>query len=1156
MVQTDTPSLILAPPQAHQSTVAPALNSTEFAYSLAQLHQTASRIILVQTSDMQKAAQLAAELALFIPDAQREVEVFPDWETLPYDVFSADQSIVSRRLKCLATLPERESGILIVPASTSMQYLPPRAFLAHHVLMLKVGDRLDIDGLRLRLDAASYRHTAEVTEVGEYSVRGSIIDLYPAGLADPIRIELFDDEIESIRYFDANNQRSKNKTDHIELLPAREFPLTSEAISAFRQNFREMFDVDTSKSPLYQAISDGHPPGGIEYYLSLFFDELASFTDFLPKNTLWITDHGVTEAAEQHWHMCQQRYEARRYDRQRPILPPDHIYIPPSQWPQNLDSFAQITLSDTQPKPDKLGDFPDLTLQYKAQQPAQSLQTFLHEQCQDTQQSIAFIAESEGRREVLLETLHRFGIYPRTVDSFTALRHSSEQIHILVGQNNHGLWLKSEQLILIAEGQLHAAWVPQSRRQSKASKSPDSIIQDLTELNVGDPVVHEQQGIGRYGGLIHMAIGDTDGNEYALIEYANEAKLYVPVTNLHLISRYTGGGENPPLHKLGSEQWTKARRRAMEKASDTAAELLDIYARRQHTSGRAMELDESSYAQFANGFAFQETPDQAAAIANVIKDLCAEKPMDRLVCGDVGFGKTEVAMRAAFVAVHAGYQVAMLAPTTLLAQQHTKNFMDRFADWPVKVAELSRFRTAKEQKVLQEQLANGQVDIVIGTHKLLSQSIKYQQLGLVIIDEEHRFGVKHKEKLKSLRSEVDVLTLTATPIPRTLNLALSGMRELSIIATPPLGRQPIQTFVQPWQEATIQEAISRELNRGGQVYFLHNEVHSMERMHEQLKRIVPEAKISVAHGQMNERQLEQVMLDFYHQRSNILLCSTIIESGIDVPTANTMIINRADKLGLAQLHQLRGRVGRSSHRAYAYLLTPAEQRITPDAQKRLDAIESIDDLGAGYLLANHDMEIRGSGEILGDDQSGQIAEVGFSMYVDMLEQAIKAIERGDQPALEAPIDESREVDLGVPALIPSSYLPDVNARMTLYKRIGFCKTREALHELQVEMIDRFGLLPEPAQNLLLVTQLKLLTKAYGISKITANDKSARIVFDEQPNIDAGRLILLIQQENQRYQLDGQNVVKIKMPMKDAETRLMAIEKLLEKIKLTPSADAA
>ena len=1147
---------LLPLPDAHEHLSGPTVNLTELAYALSELAGSSHQPIVVVTNDAQSAYRLQTECQFFTAHKNWPVSIFPDWETLAYDVFSPNQDIIATRLRLLHHLPTWDAGILIVPISSCLQKLPPTDFLAHHVLMLNTGDRLDINSFRLRLDAASYQHVSQVHEVGDYSVRGAIVDLFPAGLPNPIRLELFDDEIESIRYFDALTQRTTEKTDKIELLPAREFPMTTESISIFRQHYRELFEGDASKSGLYQSVSDGKTPGGIEYYFPLFFETTSGLTDYLPKNAIVVQCAEVIESGEHFLQQVASRYEARRYDLQRPILAPERLFNTTAEWQHSLSNLAVVQLSSkVKDIPKQFAELPDISLQYKAEAPAESLQKLINRAKKSPNSKIAFIAESDGRREVLIETLQRFEIQPKTVDGFLSLQHQPHQetednIFITVGGLSNGLWLKSsttaDEVLLITEGQLHTEWTPQARRQSQSSRHPDTIIQDLTQLRIGDAVVHEQQGIGRYGGLIFMDVGG-QANEYALIEYAEESKLYVPVTSLHLLSRYTGGGDNPPLHKLGSEQWSRARKRALQKASDAAAELLDVYARRKRSAGNQMILDQESYVSFANGFAFQETPDQAAAIANVIKDMCSDEPMDRLVCGDVGFGKTEVAMRAAFVAVMAGFQVVVLSPTTLLTHQHTQNFMDRFADWPIRIEELSRFKTAKEQQEIQNKLESGEIDILIGTHKVLNQNIQYKNLGLIIIDEEHRFGVRQKEKLKSWRADIDILTLTATPIPRTLNLALSGLRELSIIATPPLGRLPIQTFVTVWQPALIEEAIQRELNRGGQVYFLHNEVRTMELMTEKLKEIVPEAKIMSAHGQMNERELEHVMLEFYHQRCNVLICSTIVESGIDVPTANTIIMNRADKLGLAQLHQLRGRVGRSNHRAYAYLLTPEHKAMTPDAVKRLEAIESIDDLGAGYLLANHDMEIRGAGEILGDDQSGQIAEVGFSMYIEMLEQAIKAIERGDTPALEEPLDMSIEVDLGLPALIPASYLGDINARLTLYKRIGFCREKSELHELQIEMIDRFGLLPDETKTLFLVTELKILAKTYGILKITANDKGARILFNKTPKIDPGKLILLIQSEHQRYQLDGQDVIKIKMPLPQVETRVMAIDKLLQKI---------
>jgi len=1002
-----------------------------------------------------------------------------------------------------------------------------------------------LDGFRHRLEAAGYICVSQVVERGEFAVRGAILDLFPMGAERPYRIELFDDEVESIRDFDPDTQLSVAKTEQVELLPAREFALDQETIARFRQAWRRQFEGDPQRSPIYREVSAGNAPGGIEYYLPLFFEQTATLFDYLPEATLAIRLEGVAEALAAFQEQLMDRYEQRRHDAERPLLPPPSLYLEAAQVERALARCLRVEMREAG---DGGANYPTapppaLPLEPRAERPAAALENFLAE----FPGRVLFAAESAGRREVLLDTLRSYGLKPTVCESWAEfLAREDLRLALTVAPLEQGLLLTDPPLAVIAEPQLYGERARQVRRRA-SSRDPDAIIRNLTDLNPGAPVVHEAHGIGRYAGLERLEVAGIDG-EFVAVEYAGGDRLYVPVASLHLLSRYTGASpESAPLHKLGSGQWEKVRRKAAEQVSDAAAELLDIYARREARPGHAFGLSETDYLAFAAAFPFEETPDQQAAIEAVIADMRANKPMDRVVCGDVGFGKTEVAMRAAFVAVQDGRQVAVLTPTTLLAQQHYQNFLDRFADWPVRIELLSRFRSAKQQAETMKALADGQVDILIGTHKLLQDGVQFKRLGLTVVDEEHRFGVKHKERLKALRAEVDVLTLTATPIPRTLNMAMAGLRELSIIATPPVGRLAVKTFVGQWNKALLQEACQRELKRGGQIYFLHNEVDTIQRMAAQVAELAPGARIAIAHGQMRERDLEQVMLDFYHRRCNLLLCTTIIESGIDVPSANTIIINRADKLGLAQLHQLRGRVGRSHHRAYAYLIVPPRKVMTVDAVKRIEAIESLEDLGAGFMLANHDLEIRGAGELLGEEQSGQIHEVGFTLYMEMLERAVQALKAGRVPELDRPLDHGPEIDLQSPALIPDDYLPDVHSRLILYKRIASARDDGGLRELQVEMIDRFGLLPEPVKNLFRVTGLKLRAAPVGVKKIEAGPKGGRIVFGPEPKVDPAKLVWLIQQQHRVYKLDGKDKLRFIKELPDAETRAAEVEDLLEGI---------
>ncbi|MDH1104549.1 transcription-repair coupling factor [Pseudomonas otitidis] len=1123
------------------------LNGAALGLAIAEAASAARRFTLLLTADSQSAERLEQELGFFAPDLP--VLHFPDWETLPYDLFSPHQDIISQRVASLYRLPELDHGVLVVPITTALHRLPPRRFLLGSSLVLDVGQKLDVEQMRLRLEGAGYRCVETVYEHGEFAVRGALIDLFPMGSDLPYRIDLFDDEIETLRTFDPETQRSVDKVESIRLLPAREFPLDKKAVTDFRGRFRERFDVDFRRCPIYQDLASGITPAGIEYYLPLFFEETETLFDYLPGNTQVFSLPGIEQAAEQFWSDVRSRYEERRVDPERPLVPPAELFLPVEDCFARLKASPRVVADPSDLAPGVGRErfptraLPDLAIEGKASEPLAALRRFLEE----FPGRVLFSAESAGRREVLLELLARLKLRPQEVAGWPGFVASSERLAITIAPLDEGLLLDEPALALVAESPLFGQRVMQRRRRERRSDGGDNVIKNLAELREGAPVVHIDHGVGRYLGLITLEI-EGQAAEFLALQYAEEAKLYVPVASLHLIARYTGTDDAlAPLHRLGSETWQKAKRKAAEQVRDVAAELLDIYARRAARKGYAFKDPLADYATFSAGFPFEETPDQQAAIEAVVADMLAPKPMDRLVCGDVGFGKTEVAMRAAFVAVHSGKQVAVLVPTTLLAQQHYNSFRDRFADWPVRVEVMSRFKTAKEVEGAANELAEGKVDIVIGTHRLLQGDIRFKQLGLVIIDEEHRFGVRQKEQLKALRSEVDILTLTATPIPRTLNMAVAGMRDLSIIATPPARRLSVRTFVMEQQNTVIKEALLRELLRGGQVYYLHNEVKTIEKCAADLAELVPEARIGIGHGQMHERELEQVMSDFYHKRFNVLVASTIIETGIDVPSANTIIIERADKFGLAQLHQLRGRVGRSHHQAYAYLLTPPRKQMTEDAQKRLEAIANAQDLGAGFVLATHDLEIRGAGELLGEGQSGQIQAVGFTLYMEMLERAVKSIQKGEQPNLEQPLGGGPEINLRVPALIPEDYLPDVHARLILYKRIASAADEDGLKELQVEMIDRFGLLPEPTKNLVRLTLLKLQAEKLGIKKVDAGPQGGRIEFAADTCVDPLVLIKLIQGQPKRYKFEGATQFRFLVPMERPEERFNTLEALFERL---------
>ena len=1184
------------------------------------------RLKVVLTQDAEQALRLQTAWRFFRP---HDTAVFlPDWETLPYERFSPHQDLVSERLSALWQIKSGVADVLFVPVATAMQKLPPVPFLAGRTFWLKTGQTLDIGRLKTDLVDAGYNHVSHVVAAGEFAVRGGIVDLFPMGSEMPYRIDLFDDEIDSIKTFDTETQRTISPVSEIRLLPAHEFPTDSEAQKIFRSRFREEVDGNPNDAAVYKAVSNGHFGAGVEYYLPLFFEnELETLFDYIGEDALFVSLGDVHAEANRFWSDVKSRYAMAQGDETYPPLLPQHLYLSADVFAGRLKNYGQV-LPDVSGKEHTL---PDLAVNRQSDEPLQALKDF-----QTTFEGrILLCAESLGRRETMLGFLQQNGLKAKPVSDWQGFLSAHEPLMITVAPLAYGFKLgglqspnqqqptpasegegkavadqtefslavtsplpqekeqnaaafsddlKTESSLHPIENSLHGQirqqpapspvgegwgegkavaaqsaiaviteselyqYVARSRvhnRRKKHAAVSDGLLRDLAEINIGDPVVHEEHGIGRYMGLVTMDLGG-ETNEMMLLEYAGEAQLYVPVSQLHLISRYSGQAhENVALHKLGSGAWNKAKRKAAEKARDTAAELLNLYAQRAAQSGHKFEINELDYQAFADGFGYEETEDQAAAIAAVIKDLTQAKPMDRLVCGDVGFGKTEVALRAAFVAVMGGKQVAVLAPTTLLVEQHAQNFADRFADFPVKVASLSRFNNSKATKAALEGMADGTVDIVIGTHKLVQDDIKFKNLGLVIIDEEHRFGVRQKEQLKRLRANVDILTMTATPIPRTLSMALEGLRDFSLITTAPSRRLAVKTFVKPFSEGSVREAVLRELKRGGQVFFLHNEVDTIENMRERLETLLPEARIGVAHGQLRERELEQVMRDFLQQRFNVLLCSTIIETGIDIPNANTIIINRADKFGLAQLHQLRGRVGRSHHQAYAYLLTP--EYITKDAEKRLDAIAAADELGAGFTLAMQDLEIRGAGEILGEGQSGEMIQVGFTLYTEMLKQAVRDLKKGRQPDLDAPLGITTEIKLHSPALLPESYCPDIHERLVLYKRLAVCETVQQINAIHEELVDRFGLPEQPVKTLIESHHLRLAAKELGIDAIDATSEAVTITFGKHHQIDPTEIILLIQTDK-KYRLAGADKLKFTAQMEDMEMRIKTVKSVLKTLK--------
>ncbi|MFZ4527529.1 MAG: transcription-repair coupling factor [Undibacterium curvum] len=1122
----------------------PALHGSSDAYALAQAASTLKaeqRMLTVFVAHAGDAQRLLDEIPWFNPDLR--CHLLPDWETLPYDAFSPHQDLVSERLASLHEIQNGRCDVLLAPASTALLRMAPPSFLAAYTFFFKKGDTLDEAKLKTQLTLAGYNHVNQVMSPGEYSVRGGLIDLFPMGSALPYRLDLFGDSIESIKTFDADTQRSIFPVPEVRLLPGREFPMDEPARAAFRSRWREQFEGDPSRSAIYKDIGNGIASAGIEYYLPLFFEETATLFDYLPAQPYFALLGDIDEAIKRFWSDTRSRYQFLKADRERPVLPPESVFLRDEDFFSLLKTQARWVLPATDkamPASEISAFLPDIAVNRRADDPLTNLRAFLLQ----TDKRVMICAETAGRRETLQQYFNEFDIALTLCDGYTDFITGSARLMLGIAPLHAGFML-AEGIAFITEAELYAGSGKRiGRKKQEAVTQVEHMVRDLSELKIGDPVVHSNHGIGRYMGLISMDLGEGE-TEFLHLEYAKETKLYVPVAQLHVISRYSGASpEDAPLHSLGSGQWEKAKRKAAQQIRDTAAELLNLYARRATRQGHAFEFSARDYESFAESFGFEETPDQAAAINAVIADMTSGKPMDRLICGDVGFGKTEVALRAAFVAVMGGKQVAILAPTTLLAEQHAQTFADRFANWPVRIAELSRFRTGKEVSLAIKGMGDGTVDIVIGTHKLLSEDVKFSRLGLVIIDEEHRFGVRQKEALKALRAEVDVLTLTATPIPRTLGMALEGLRDFSIIATAPQKRLAIKTFVRSEDDSVIREACLRELKRGGQVYFLHNEVETIQNRKAMLEALLPEARVVIAHGQMHERDLEKVMRDFVAQRFNILLCTTIIETGIDVPSANTILMHRADKFGLAQLHQLRGRVGRSHHQAYAYLLVHDVQGLTKQANRRLEAIQQMEELGSGFYLAMHDLEIRGAGEVLGDNQSGEMHEIGFQMYSDMLNEAVRSLKNGKEPDLAAPLQSTTEINLHIPALLPNEFCGDVHERLSIYKRLANCSKPAAIDDLQEELIDRFGKLPEQVKSLLETHRLRVAAKPLGIIKIDAHSEAATLQFEPQPPIDGMRIIELVQ-KNKHIRLNGQDKLRITANMPDLASRVNHIKQTLK-----------
>lgn len=1134
---------------AHQQKITWAnLSGAAVALSLAKAAEQLNGPLLIITPDTLWANKLERELNFFVQSDDFPILQFPDRETLPYDFFSPHKDIISDRLLTIHRLPHLEKGIVIVPIATLMHRMAPPAYLQAHCFSFKVGDTLNLEILRAQLIQGGYYCVSEVREHGEFAVKGSLLDLFPMGTEQPIRIDFLDNKLDSLRYFDLQTQRSHQKIDQITILPAKEFPITPDAILHFKNQWKTFFP-DSS----IQAL-----PTGIEYYLPLFFNEMVSLIDYIPSNTTLVFIENIYASSETFWNTVQNRYEQYGHDHDRPLLSPQAVFIPVHELFKQFKKYSQIHISSSANSNPALNahfePLPNLNIESHQDNPLSKLIHFI----ENSPGRIVLCAESKGRREVLIELLARYHIAPLS-QSYLEFLEANTPLAISIAPLESGGYFPDRQLVIITEAELYTERVMQRRRRKKTSyleleKDNSPGFQSVAELTMGAPVVHIEYGVGRYRGLTYLNIGDKTQErlmEFMTIEYAHNDKLYIPISSLHLITQYSGSDiQHAPLHKLGTDQWDKAKRKAFEKARDVAAELLDIYAHRASKIGFSFNSPDESYFAFKEQFPFEETPDQTKAIHEVLHDMQQAKPMDRLICGDVGFGKTEVALRAAFLAVMNQKQVAVLVPTTLLAQQHFETFSNRFADWPIKVELLSRFRTPKEEKAILEQLQLGNIDILIGTHKLLQNKLDFKQLGLLIIDEEHRFGVHQKERFKALRTQVDILALTATPIPRTLNMALSSIRDLSIISTPPQKRLSIKTFVRESQPDLIKEAIMRELMRGGQVYYLYNNVETIAKITQDLRQLMPEARIEFAHGQIPERDLERIMSDFYHQRFNILVCTTIIETGIDIPSANTIIIHNAHQFGLAQLHQLRGRVGRSHHQAYAYCLIPPFQTLNSEAVKRLKALESLEELGSGFTLATHDLEIRGAGELLGNEQSGNIHNIGFTLYMEFLNKAVAALKAGLDPQPLSAFDTGTELDLKVPALIPESYLPDVQARLVLYKRISQATTDEQLYLLKGEIIDRFGLVPQPTQNLFKVTSLKLLAQNMGIKKIDANAQGGRFIFNEHPKVDSLKIFELISKHPHDYQLKGSEQLRFSTQMDTIEDRFNKVRTILENIQVS------
>ncbi|MDH0494348.1 transcription-repair coupling factor [Comamonas aquatica] len=1123
---------------------------------LAQREKGQGRITAIVTADASDAQRLIDEMAFFAP--QLRTALFPDWETLPYDTFSPHQDLISERLATLWRIRQRDhahgADVVLVPATTALYRLAPPSFLAGYTFEFQQGQKLDEAKLKAQLTLAGYQHVSQVVSHGEYAVRGGLIDLFPMGSDVPYRVDLFDDEIDSIRTFDPDSQRSLDTVPAVRLLPGREFPMDEDARAKFRNRWRELLEGDPTRSRIYKDMGAGVATAGIEYYLPLFFDATATVFDYLGDDATLVLHGELEPAFQRFWQDTKERFRLVQGDPERPALPPDTLFLNAEQFYQSAKPYPQLAL---RPGVDDVADsaffqkLPDLSVVRGAEDPLQRLQAHLR----SAQRRVLVLAESDGRRESLLDFLRSSQLNPPAFDSLYEFQSTAhERLGIATSNLMRGFaWIEAG-IDFVTETELFATTGTTRRRKKQEQVSDvDALIKDLSELKVGDPVVHSQHGIGRYHGLVNMDVGqkNADGTpalqEFLHLEYAKDAVLYVPVSQLHHISRYTGvTPESAPLHSLGSGQWEKAKRKAAEQVRDAAAELLNIYARRAARQGHAFRRSTQDYEQFAQDFGFEETADQKAAIHAVIHDMVSPQPMDRLVCGDVGFGKTEVALRAAFVAAMGGKQVAFLAPTTLLAEQHYQTLVDRFSKWPVRVAEVSRFRTTKEVNAALQGLGEGSVDIVVGTHKLLSSSVKFKDLGLLIIDEEHRFGVRHKEAMKAMRAEVDVLTLTATPIPRTMGMALEGLRDLSVIATAPQRRLAIKTFVRSESQGVIREAVLRELKRGGQCYFLHNEVETIENRRQALEEILPEARIAVAHGQMPERELEKVMRDFVAQRFNILLCSTIIETGIDVPSANTIVISRADKFGLAQLHQLRGRVGRSHHQAYAYLMVPDIEGLTKQAQQRLDAIQQMEELGSGFYLAMHDLEIRGAGEVLGENQSGNMMEIGFQLYNEMLAEAVRSLKAGKEPDLLSPMAVTTEINLHAPALLPNDYCGDVHLRLSFYKKLATAKSTDQIDNLLEEIVDRFGKLPPQAQTLIDTHRLRVLSEPYGVIKVDAAPGVIHITFKPNPPVEPLQIIHLIQ-KNKHIKLAGNDKLRIERDLPDPKARAQMVRDVLRSL---------